>query len=314
MKTILFGKNILLLAVTILLYNCSNKQVAEKIETLLPIKADTLPDEESMRKGLMAEDILDRWQVRVDTSLGKNLIERTPYFLRLNGIALPFLASEIDTNETNRMHDIAQALVPVSCTTSTVTGLRILYGSDSNNQLKLYYQPLMFCFVDSTFSPPLGVKGRYRLEVEGLYYHYEQVGGSLQFSEAESVQMSADLARYKDENTGLGIMRDGTNTFDYFRESDWFDGDTRSTVFTFQQIKDIYRSTVCNGFVRFWNAPAKILKYNPPHYIRHILLLSTDNVTEVAGEINHGGNHFSDLCHLCPISCNGEKFSFYLSH
>lgn len=261
---------------------------------------------------LFADGTTDPIVTQVAPKNAEQAIESAPDYFKVNNVALSILAIEIKKAAIVSLHGIATEL-RCDCEDSLL-GLRIIYALSSNYSLTFYFQPLLFCPVSETVTGAGGrVYRRYELCTEGNFYTYAPESLNFQLV-TDIANKDAEVLRYQTPVTGLKVLDTGTTPFSWrnFIDANTISGDVKSLIFSFDQIEEVYNRTGIDGKIRFWNAVGNLETKNYGVLTKHLLLLSSDDVTYSGNNVIPSLRGFADLSHLCPPSCNGRNFFFIL--
>lgn len=223
---------------------------------------------------------------------------------------------------TAAINDFTRTASIINCTLApgicqgTVTAIRIIYGLNTNS-LTLYYKPVKLCRASRSYGQGGEYFGQYKGNEENTIYSYSS--GSTTFTPLSGTALSnatAQIAKYQEANNGIQIFRD--NTPDDFRSGDDISGDVKSIMFPLQELMAVAKSPGNKGLIYLWNSISEINSPNEKPFIKHTLLLSSDDVTNTGNVVYLPiyGSSFANLSHLCPPSCgtaNNDYFTFRLA-
>lgn len=265
---------------------------------------------------LPGEDLPAAAPPEVHPLAGKDMIEDAAEGIRLDGNYISLVPLEISASELVEFKRYANDLACDPDCEDYMPGIRIIYGLDGSS-LVLYYQPMRFC---ADGPKRMGAKGwtrHYNLCKEGGFYKYD--GGFTELNSGELTIMNTQTENYRRlpaDGHPYGVeVKNEDGDFEGFIDDgeDSYAGSARAMVFPVQQLIDL----AGGGVVKLWNMWGRTGVETggvTVYYRKHEILLSTENVT-VSGTNVHvpAGGKFSDLSHICPPSCNGNRFMFYVN-
>ncbi len=181
--------------------------------------------------------------------------------------------------------------------TGLVTGLRIILGMDGNRMV-YFYQPVFMNFNSS--------EGKYQVNgsLGSTYYKYNTANQRF-----DVVANASDVTdRCAEYYNNIYIDHFENDDFVPFREVEdnkYWKGDTKSIIFSFQEIYTLYDThypneqngdRYCRNII-ITNGAAYYRRYATNRYrLKHTLYIKTN----VSGNVLDAAN----LAHLCPPSCN----------
>lgn len=201
------------------------------------------------------------------------------------------------------LYNVAQELSGSGC---YLTGLKIIFGINNNNEICLVYQPVLLQNEQET-SPDSKVCS-YRIIESSSCFQYDKTDGF------KNCSGKGDLvAAYKSK---IKIKHNATETHSPFLPG----VDVESMVFSFQEIFALmYENRKAEADQNiFYKNNDPVLIYNcirensidPSFKYKHSLLLSTVASSKMK-EVGFSGK-FANLAHLCPPNCKNDSFIFRL--
>ena len=241
---------------------------------------------------LGSEDVIDLSKNPIDTVLGKQLINNCIDSIRIDStIKLTRVAESIHKNGLVALKNLALQMKG-SYQGNYILGFRITYGLNSNNKIKLFYQPV-FLKKDSTATVKTNVK--YAAEESSTYYKY--ANSSPYFSPVTSQTVTAAVNNYTAHINFMNnikkpaVWRGFKNGIDTDSTAD-----AKSLVYSFQETDSIMIENNTD-MIYIYNAAEN--KYaNHKTYMRHSLLIGFEDKG-----VHSFYKKFGNLSHLCPPSC-----------
>lgn len=247
----------------------------------------------------------------VDSAEAERKIEDSRQFFAIGSTPLEPKIVELDTTEIDNLRDIA-AGISTPNGDKWVTALKLLYAIDSGGNFKLYYKPVKLS------------RGALTVKIAGpgnsFYYNYALRENANQFfkyeddafSEITTVTqlnvVSDDIARYSHPTAGIKIKPNRWDTLPrpHNRLTDE-EGDVTSVILPFQTFKRLADANPGRPNIILWNSVKETI-YGEKNYIKHDIIMSSDDITVVGGDIKvpTASGRFANLSHLCPPSCGGD--------
>jgi hypothetical protein len=184
-----------------------------------------------------------------------------------------------------------------------LTGVKIILGLNGN-KVRYYYQPLYMVYSHNT--------ERYAvIATSDHVYDYDKLAGTFELAASE---WRNDVANYE-ANIWIDHFNKGEFSRLRYDEDGGWKGDTRSIIFSFQEIFEMYHlnhsGEAAGGFycgkIFLFNGAASYHRTSSGFLVRsrikHTIYMKSDGGSEtlVAGPNNKAAN----LAHLCPPSCEG---------
>jgi hypothetical protein len=213
-----------------------------------------------------------------------------------------------DVPKCIRMSAIARLYLSINelgtgCQQGYLTGLRINLGFDGS-QIVYFFQPVFLCLTEKV----PGGESYYRMKsYEGdKYFVYDD--RSETFVSHTDNNMQTLCSRLYD---AFQIRRSVfSHRFYGFKHDPYFEGDTKSVMFTFQEIFRLYHNNFreetadnCYGrYLKIYNAAQYYHSGLSFNRLKETLFIKTSKISNNAQNFLHAAN----LAHLCPPSCEDE--------
>ena len=302
---------IALLSVGLLFASCIDKEKKTEPAPAQPTAnaqpADVLQSLHFTRGGALNAFIADNPVVEVShmaPKVAKKAIDKSRLHISLNDEPVDLLAQQIQISKLATLVQSAEGL-QCGAATRTLVGVKISYGLDGAGKLKLYYVPVKFKLLNEDWGPGGAIYGRYELCDSAGAYTYEANA----FNAVQNIQTMYNAMTAYQNALAIARNENGTDIQPFKWQTD-IRGDVRSLIFSLDQLLALQNTPGNNGNIKIWNAAGKLLGQANKYLIKHLLLVSSDDVV-VNGEVIDVTDHpFSDLSHICPPSCNGNDFIF----
>lgn len=240
----------------------------------------------------------------------EKLIEAAGNYLQINNKPIDQKVTELRTGAIEDLQLIAQSIsTPESCT-HYITGLKMLYAINSGT-FTLYYRPVKLCRTSVTYGGGGYKYGNYDLhENTNSYYYYDGNDFKEETDPVKITLMKTHIAAYQNAANGIQIrhLAVAATPLEPFQA-----GDVNAVTFSFQEIFALMGPNSTTKTIRVWNV-AEGDEYPDSTYMVHTLLLSTEHINSVNGDVifvNGFNNDLANLSHLCPPSCN-QYFQYRL--
>jgi hypothetical protein len=306
----LFIKLVVILTLGALISACSE-------DKKLPILREFVSKTDKSGSNIDAQIYPNPLPSKVHNAVAKELVEATSTHITLNGSALDLFAEEIDAAELDSFEVYANALTCNPACADWMTGMRIIYSQDGAS-LKLYYQPILLCATNAARPGPKGNIQDFDLCNSGSFYEYTSGRFKKLITQAQLDDMTNRIDNYKiakspDLPYGVQIKNPAGiwENFDATNDDNPA-GSVKSVVYPLGELISLNTGRM----VKLWNTVelTSVKKDGVTTlYHKHNILLSTENVTSAGTILNVPKDaKFADLSHLCPPSCNGNRFTIYV--
>jgi hypothetical protein len=245
----------------------------------------------------------------VDYEVAERMIESAGNFIQVNGKPIVQQAAQPRTEALRNLQIVAKTISthPEPCT-NYITGLKIFYAI-RNNAFVLYYRPIKFCRTSVYHGAGNKRYGNYDShENLNSYYYYDGTDFVEETDSEKLKEIKNHIGTYQDVVNGIKIRH---NILAETPFTPYAPDDVTAVTFSFQEFFALMEANSLTNVIRIWNV-IEGSEYPNSTYILHALLLSTESIISVGGNVIVYGfaKSFANLSHLCPPSCN--KFQYQL--
>jgi hypothetical protein len=283
-----------LLAVSLIQCNRNKSNIEPALTSIVSTSCLTFENEDAIDLG---PHVLDTNTAKVEAAaFNPNVVTSATG-------TLPLLIETIAANAFCKLKDSADALKSRDTCSHYVTGIRLIFGLNSNfNEVTLLYQPVFLCRISSESG-----YGSYAIdEYNGSgYYYYNRSSSSFEITTDAS-----SFHRYRDSILISHTPNDAYSHFRYPSLGNDTLTDVRSVIYTFQEIAALITDNGTTPYVKLWNTVQNINVPSAGTVVRkHAVLLGPDHLHVTGGSSSSpcsGGGFcdaFANLQGMCPPGC-----------
>ncbi len=250
------------------------------------------------------EDIINLERHAVNSDYGNLRISMCRYIILIDSSKV--LSKIVDVLTKEKIHELRERALTIGSEAGYseryLLAVKITYGLNKNNQIKLFYQPV---FLKNRANDADTTDVVYDPLVSPIYYRYQKDSG---FVEIDTSLVNKAIENYR---MHISFKRDDNRYFRTFKNTDDNDStaDVKSILYSFQEMDSIMTGNKTDELYIF-NA-AEEMKVREKLYLKHSLILGPGELKDKTWQpifyLKYG-----NLSHLCPPSCNNAPKTFNL--